>query len=1146
MKQLIFAFVSGLALLASSERILAQPKPIFFQTNKLPPPNGAYISPAQWHALYANGVIISNVTHRAFTESLPPPPLGASSTHTFNSDLDFDLSLNNGATFTRVSAPAVVTVNVQAVSTSGGQQIYDTEMLQLNLAGGSLPSGVQLRESPTLPSKGQTTIAPTPGGFLISSFFDVFTEVSLDGGRTWSASTQAGHVELRADPVLIPPVPQPTALMPPPEALYVTPGQAPSSYPGGVVIKSVRHKFSSQSLNLATLPPGTNVVTEQFSSAVTFQLSLDGGQTFSIVTAPAAVTVLLKLAMPGSPAASAPALYDTEMTQLGFTISGLPTPIMIRESPTLSSYGETALGQLSDGSYFVSSFFDIFTEVSLDGGQTWQAETSGPTHVELQRAAMVNRSTVPNLPPTNGQFNLPALVAYPNGIQVSNVIVQNMSPSLPLPPPGQSQTQEFAANVALSISLDGGKTFRPAAAPASGLVTVSNAAPVGSLGPAQYLNTELLQLNISGGTLPPGIMIRESPTKASLGRTTVVQDTAGAGGYRISSFFDVFTELSTDSGQSWNAAVIDPNIIAIVPNPPFAPYVITCPSNITVYASSSAGAVVNYSLPPIVIFPDCPFCCFAATCVPPSGSVFPIGTTTVNCTGSDGCGEHPTCSFTVTVLKPFIYGGLFDTVLGNAILGTLTTGNGSIMVVSNLGPSGSDGFHVDLGAVDSVLLNFQPFPTTYNTCVVAQVTGPYAAAANAVLGIGTYFGGTNPMIRADFSSLNATSVVLEVRDENNHFLSATRYPNAAWINVNPLFPPCTNTTTVYTYGQSADHICYRFCKFGCNCLGTNCWIERIACFRPDLASLPLNIPLAGLDVHSQGPTVPSTLPIQDQEIGMFGLLHEALGQATLEAHPGVLLVNDIGSSGQDGLMIMLNNAGKLDLTLAPTRLMSQGHCFKVSASGKFSFQPNINLGTATLTQSVGPGGGCDVSVDFSAIGSTLTRVDVYQGAQFVGTTTLPNSVVGTLHATGNLIACGKLPPPIPCFWMRFDAGFLFSSSDNKQFSGDEIRLLAANPAGQVQALSQFRLQGCNLGSLALLGASVPPTIGSILKRSDGTFEVDGTGLAGVNCRLEGGAALTSPMHWAPVSSMTSDLDGTFRLFDARPTAPMQFYHVVTP
>jgi hypothetical protein len=51
----------------------------------------------------------------------------------------------------------------------------------------SVPSpSMMLRESQTLPSLGTTTVTSQPGGaFHIDSFFDIFTELSLDGGQTW-------------------------------------------------------------------------------------------------------------------------------------------------------------------------------------------------------------------------------------------------------------------------------------------------------------------------------------------------------------------------------------------------------------------------------------------------------------------------------------------------------------------------------------------------------------------------------------------------------------------------------------------------------------------------------------------------------------------------------------------------------------------------------------------------------------------------------------------------------------------------------------------------------------------------------------------------------------------------------------------------
>jgi hypothetical protein len=70
---------------------------------------------------------------------------------------------------------------------------------------------------------------------------------------------------------------------------------------------------------------------------------------------------------------------------------------------------------------------------------------------------------------------------------------------------------------------------------------------------------------------------------------------------------------------------------------------ITCPANVT--QSTDPGqnsAVVNYPAPTTT------GACGTVTCTPASGSTFPAGTTTVNCSTSAG----PACSFTVTVKPP--------------------------------------------------------------------------------------------------------------------------------------------------------------------------------------------------------------------------------------------------------------------------------------------------------------------------------------------------------------------------------------------------------------------------------------------------------------------------------------------------------------
>src|ERR1043166_1521493 len=104
-----------------------------------------------------------------------------------------------------------------------------------------------IRESPTRQSIGQTTVRAVEGGYMISSFFDVFIEISLDGGLTWNGSQASGRVELHGDPALVPGVAQSTPLLPPAQGAYLSQAQFRQSYGPQIVIKDVRTGLFSDS-----------------------------------------------------------------------------------------------------------------------------------------------------------------------------------------------------------------------------------------------------------------------------------------------------------------------------------------------------------------------------------------------------------------------------------------------------------------------------------------------------------------------------------------------------------------------------------------------------------------------------------------------------------------------------------------------------------------------------------------------------------------------------------------------------------------------------------------------------------------------------------------------------------------------------------
>jgi hypothetical protein len=149
--------------------------------------------------------------------------------------------------------------------------------------------------------------------------------------------------------------------------------------------------------------------------------------------------------------------------------------------------------------------------------------------------------------PTTGITNvLDDTVSFTNGPEVllylRDISLGNLQN--PIPPPPYLGTNYYNPSntvATMELSLDGLNWFTAQAnGPAS--VTISNTTAVGST--TSTFNTEMVSLNLKGTTIFGTIYLRESPTKQSLGKHTIRSDPRG---YRVSSFFDVFLELSTDN-----------------------------------------------------------------------------------------------------------------------------------------------------------------------------------------------------------------------------------------------------------------------------------------------------------------------------------------------------------------------------------------------------------------------------------------------------------------------------------------------------------------------------------------------------------------------------------------------------------------------
>ncbi len=154
-------------------------------------------------------------------------------------------------------------------------------------------------------------------------------------------------------------------------------------------------------------------------------------------------------------------------------------------------------------------------------------------------------------------------------------------------------------------------------------------------------------------TVPPAVTASAGSacgavvSDAVLGTATASDNCPGVtvsrSGVPAHNFFPVGTTVITHTATDarGNKATATQTVTVTDNTPP----TVTCPPPITTEFMNAAGAPATFS-------PTASDNCSVATLtsVPPSGSIFPIGTTVVTSTATDPSGNRASCSFTVTVL----------------------------------------------------------------------------------------------------------------------------------------------------------------------------------------------------------------------------------------------------------------------------------------------------------------------------------------------------------------------------------------------------------------------------------------------------------------------------------------------------------------
>lgn len=159
---------------------------VFEKSNCLPPPGDAYVGGLEIWVFNQVLINLRDPVHKDFVEcAKPKTDPGQSWSETFTSRVTGELFFN-GNDLGPVDVKNVpVTIDSTVASNANGTEVINSRMTQLDI---DLGGGNSIRIDPNDPSLGETTITTLADGFQIGSRFEIFTDISINGGP-WTESS---------------------------------------------------------------------------------------------------------------------------------------------------------------------------------------------------------------------------------------------------------------------------------------------------------------------------------------------------------------------------------------------------------------------------------------------------------------------------------------------------------------------------------------------------------------------------------------------------------------------------------------------------------------------------------------------------------------------------------------------------------------------------------------------------------------------------------------------------------------------------------------------------------------------------------------------------------------------------------------------
>ncbi len=375
---------------------------------------------------------------------------------------------------------------------------------------------------------------------------------------------------------------------------------------------------------------------------------------------------------------------------------------------------------------------------------------------------------------------------------------------------------------------------------------------------------------------------------------------------------------------------------------------------------------------------------------------------------------------------------------------------GSLLTVSNLGSSGQDGVSVDLGVSEAFLTEIPLTPgLPVGGYMVSNFTGPNALGTMVPLGkVGMRRLPSSMVAIVDFSDVGSPSYTAVVYRAGVPVLSGSGlsgevvrmtadgvgrieckcdFVNLSWTWK---FPPLFGSLAAFTIPGA----------------GTNVPGDQIV-FTPDVGApgqvRPNLVSITGADMPM--------FQFSDEGIRKYGIDVAGLGTATIKPTADCLRVNNIGSSGQDGVEVDFpaslehvavdwENPDATDQlpvgATARMRLLAYGGGLLVTKTAAHTYALNADLATT---------------------GAPSWTVEVYNGRNLVQTLVgQTNPLVATMSKTPIDFSAGR-NPKTGCWYVdiKIDFSDFFNLSNGTTVAGDRI---VVRPEGGLAAAEHDKLQ----------------------------------------------------------------------------------------